>query len=37
MDMISTFFEMLYSCKISQENVDRLHWSPSKKGVVEVK
>jgi hypothetical protein len=37
MDMISTFFEMLYSCKISQGNADRLYWSPSKKGVFEVK
>jgi hypothetical protein len=37
MDIISTLFEMLYSCKISQGNADRLYWSPSKKGVFEVK
>jgi hypothetical protein len=35
--VISSFFEMLYSCKISQGNVDRIYWSPSKKGVFEVK
>jgi hypothetical protein len=28
---------MLYSCKIAQGNVDRIYWSPSKKGVFEVK
>ena len=35
--MISTFFEMLYLCKLSQGNVDQIYWSPSKKGVFEVK
>jgi hypothetical protein len=35
MDVILTFFEMLYSCKLSQGNVDQ--WSPSKKSVFEVK
>jgi hypothetical protein len=35
--VISTFFEMLYSCKLSQGNVDRLYWSPSRKCVFEVK
>jgi hypothetical protein len=37
LDVISTFFELLYSCKLSQGNVDRICWSPSKKGVFEVK
>jgi hypothetical protein len=37
MDVISTFFERLYSFKLSQGNVDRIYWSPSKKGVFEVK
>jgi hypothetical protein len=37
MDVISTFFEMLYSWKLSQVNVDQIYWSPSKKGVFEVK
>jgi hypothetical protein len=37
MDVISSFFEMLYSCKILQGIVDRIYWSPSKKGVFEVK
>jgi hypothetical protein len=37
MEMISTFFEMLYSCKLSRDNVDRISWSPTKKGVFEVK
>jgi hypothetical protein len=35
--VISTFFELLYSCKLSQGNVDRIFWAPSKKGVFEVK
>jgi hypothetical protein len=37
LDVISSFFELLYSCKISHGNVDRICWSPSKKGVFEVK
>jgi hypothetical protein len=37
MDVISSFFELLYSCKISQGNVDRIRWFPSKKGIFEVK
>jgi hypothetical protein len=37
MEMISTFFEMLYSCKLSRDNVDRIYWSPTKKCVFEVK
>jgi hypothetical protein len=37
MEVISPFFEVLYSCKISQGNVDRIRWSSSKKGLFEVK
>ena len=37
MDVISPLFELLYSCKISQGNVDRIQWSSSKKGIFEVK
>jgi hypothetical protein len=37
MDVISSFFELLYSCKISQGNVDHIRWFPSKKGIFEVK
>jgi hypothetical protein len=37
MDVISPFFELLYSCKISQGNVDRIQWSHSKKGIFKVK
>jgi hypothetical protein len=36
MDVISSFFEMPYSYKFSQGNVDWIYWSPSKKGVFEV-
>ena len=35
--MISPFFELLYSCKTLQGNVDLIRWSPSKKGIFEVK
>ena len=37
LDVISSFFEMLYSCRISQGIVDHIRWSPSKKGLFEVK
>jgi hypothetical protein len=37
LDVISSFFEMLYSCKISQRIVDCIRWSPFKKGLFEVK
>ena len=36
-DVVSSFFEKLYSCKISHGNEDCIHWSPSKKGTFEVK
>ena len=35
--MVSSFFEMLYSCKVSHGNEDRIRWSPSKKVTFEVK
>ena len=37
LDVVSSFFEMLYSCKVSHGNEDCIHWSPSKKGMFEVK
>jgi hypothetical protein len=37
MDVISLFFELLYSCKISRGNADCIWWFPSKKGIFEVK
>jgi hypothetical protein len=36
-DVVSSFFEKLYSCKISHGNEDCIRWSPSKKGTFEVK
>jgi hypothetical protein len=36
-DVISSFFENLYSCKISHGNADCICCSPSKKGTFEVK
>jgi hypothetical protein len=36
-DVVSSFFEKLYSCKISHGNEDCIHCSPSKKGTFEVK
>jgi hypothetical protein len=30
-DVILSFFAQLYSCKVSHENMDRIHWSHSKK------
>jgi hypothetical protein len=35
--MVLSFFDRLYSCKISLGNVDRIRWSSSKKGIFEVK
>jgi hypothetical protein len=35
--MVLSFFDRLYSCKISLGNVDRIRWSSSKKGNFEVK
>jgi hypothetical protein len=34
LDVVSSFFEMLYSCKASHGNEDCIRWSPSKKGYV---
>jgi hypothetical protein len=36
-DVVSSFFEKLYSYKISHGNEDCIQWSPSKKGTFEVK
>jgi hypothetical protein len=36
-DAVSSFFEKLYSYKISVGNEDRIRWSSSKKGTFEVK
>jgi hypothetical protein len=35
--MVLSFFDRLYSCKISLGNVDRIRWSSSKKGNFYVK
>jgi hypothetical protein len=37
LDVVSSFFEMLYSCKALHGNEDHICWSPSKKGTFEVK
>jgi hypothetical protein len=34
LDVVSSFFVMLYTCKVSHGNEDCIRWSPSKKGYI---
>jgi hypothetical protein len=36
-NVVSSFFEKLYSCKISHGNEDCIRWFPSARGTFEVK
>jgi hypothetical protein len=36
-DLVSSFFEMLYSLRVRQGDVDRICWIPSKRHKFEVK